>query len=310
MSQLPRILVVGAINLDIAVEVDRLPKEGETLIGRRLTLAPGGKGANQAVAAAKLGAFAAFCGRVGNDEWGRLATGRLSQSGVNTTALIIDREKPTGAAIIHVEPGGQNQITAVGGANLGVIPADVDRMLTSASKLNAVMLTLETPLDTVRYVIRRCMELKIPTVLDAAPPATYPLVMLRGVTVISPNQTEAAALTGVEVKSLDEARAAAIKLREGTGAPHVIMKLGEQGALWLSDEGELHVPAHRVTAIDATAAGDAFTAALTVEWCRTNNLSAALRYACAAGAIAVTKLGAQASLPTDDEVRRMQVTAA
>ena len=297
-TEAPRILVVGAINLDLTIEVDSLPNEAETLVGKRLTQEPGGEGA-------KLGAFSAFCGRVGNDDWGRLVSGRLSQSGVNTSALTIDREKATGAAMILVEPGGQNQIIAVGGANLGVIPKDVDRMLTSASRLNAVMLTLETPLDTVRYVIRRCMELGIPAVLDAAPPANYPLASLRGVSVISPNQTEAEALTGVTVNSLEDARAAANKLREGTGAPHVIMKLGEQGALLVSEEGELHVPALKVLTIDATAAGDAFTAGFTVEWCRTGELRAAMRYACAAGAIAVTKLGAQAALPTDDEVRAM-----
>ncbi len=302
MPHSPHILVIGAINMDMVVEVDRLPCEGETLIGRRMTQAPGGKGANQAVAVAKLGGQAAFCGRVGDDDWGRLVAGRLSQSGVSTSGLIVDRQRDTGSAIILVEPAGKNQIIAVAGANLGVTAADVDRSLTAAARLSAVMLTLETPLETVRHAIRKANDLHLPVILDAAPPANYPLHVFRGVTVLSPNETEARSLTGIRIDSIDDARKAAELLRTGSDARHVVMKLGERGALILDDAGDRRIEPVAVRAIDTTACGDAFTAAMTMRLCAGDTIDDAVRYACAAGAVTATKPGAQASLPTASEV--------
>jgi ribokinase len=301
MSNLPRILVVGSINIDLVVEVPRLPREGETLVGGSLTQVPGGKAANQAVAAARLGAKASFCGRIGDDDSGRFVAGKLRDAGVNAEGLVIDPRRATGAAIILVEPSGKNQIIAVGGANLGVVPADVDRAI-AAGKLDALMLTLETPLETVRHVIRRAGELNIPAILDAAPPANYPLQLLQGAAIISPNETEAQALTGITIDTLDNARRAAGMLLEGAGARHIVIKLGERGCLLHDSTGTHHIEPVKVRAIDTTAAGDAFTAALAVRLCMGDAILTALRYANIAGALATTKLGAQPSLPTAAEV--------
>jgi len=311
MTRSPRILVVGAINLDLTIEVDRLPFEGETLVGRRLTQAAGGKGANQAVAAARLGARASFCGRVGDDDWGRLVAGRLAAEGVDTASLTIDVLRATGAAIILVEPTGKNQIIAVGGANLGVSPDDVDRAF-AAGPFDALMLTLETPLATVQHAIGAAASAAIPVILDAAPPANYPLESLRGVTVLSPNETEAHALTGIAIATLDDSKRAAAMLCEGTGAKHVVIKLAGRGCyLHERCDGRLRcvIEPFKVKAIDATAAGDAFTAALTVRLCLGDSIDAALRYANAAGALATTKLGAQAALPTAADVERLLLTS-
>jgi ribokinase len=312
MTRSPRILVVGAINLDLTVEVDRLPYEGETLVGRRLTQAAGGKGANQAVAAARLGAAVAFCGRVGDDDWGRLVAGRLAAEGVDAAGLTIDPTRSTGAAIILVEPTGKNQIIAVGGANLGVAPDDVDRAFATGAPLDALMLTLETPLETVQHAIGAAASAAIPVILDAAPPANYPLDSLRGVTVISPNETEAHALTGIAIATLDDAKRAAAMLCDGTGAKHVVMKLAERGC-YLHEGGaggvRRVIEPFKVKSIDATAAGDAFTAALAMRLCLGDPIDAALRYANAAGALTTTKLGAQAALPTAEEVERLLRTS-
>jgi len=298
----PRILVIGAVNLDLVVEVNRLPFEGETLIGKRMTQAPGGKGANQAVAVAKLGGSASFCGRIGNDAWGKLVKDGLSQANVNTRALITDVERATGSAVILVEPTGKNQIIAVGGANLGVTATDVEEALKNLPHLDAMMLTLETPLETVQHAIALANERGLLVILDAAPPANYPLAALRGTTVLSPNETEAQALTSIKIETAHDARRAAELLRIGTQAKHVVMKLGERGALIHDDAGHRWIEPMHVHAIDTTACGDAFTAAMTMRLCAGDSIDDAVRYGSAAGAVTASKAGAQASLPSAAEV--------
>ncbi len=303
----PHILVCGAANVDLVVPVEHLPQRGETLVGKSITRVPGGKGANQAVAARRLGAEVAFLGRVGHDEWGPFVRDQLNREGLDLASLLDDPALGTGVAMIFVGPTGENMIVAVPAANLGVAPADVAAALRRNPTLDAIQLTLETPLPTVQALIAAGNDRGIPVILDAAPPATYALDELRGVTIISPNETEAESLTGVPVNTLADAAKAARILRDGTGARHVVMKLASRGAL-LCDAGEptgAWIEPFKVTTIDTTAAGDAFTAAMTVRLCQGAALRDAVRYANAAGALATTKMGAQPSLPTAEEVDRL-----
>ena len=303
----PRILVCGAANVDLVVPVEHLPQRGETLVGKSIAQVPGGKGANQAVAARRLGAEVAFLGRVGRDDWGAFVRGQLQREGLDLACLVDDADRSTGVAMIFVGPTGENMIVAVPAANLGVTPVDVAAALRRNPHLDAIQLTLEAPLPTVQALIAAGNERGIPVILDAAPPATYALSELRGVTVISPNETEAESLTGVHVETLEDAARAAAILREGTRARHVVMKLASRGAL-VCDAGAPQgtwIEPFKVTAIDTTAAGDAFTAAMTVRLCQGDALRDAVRNANAAGALATTKMGAQPSLPTAEEVDRL-----
>ena len=304
MLQPPRILICGAANVDLVVPVEHLPHRGETLVGKSISQVPGGKGANQAVAASRLGAEVAFLGRVGRDDWGSFVRTQLQRERLDLASLVEDPMRSTGVAMIFVAPAGDNMIVAVPAANLGVTPADVDAALRHCPQLDAILLTLETPLPTVQALIAAGQERSIPVILDAAPPATYMLSELRGVTVISPNETEAESLTGVRVETIEDAARAAAILREGTRARHVVIKLAARGALVCDAEapGGAWIEPFTVTPIDTTAAGDAFTAALTVRLCRGDAIRDAVRYANAAGALATTRMGAQPSLPTVEEV--------
>jgi ribokinase len=315
MPACPRILVIGAINLDLVVQVDRMPLLGETMPGRSLMRVPGGKAANQAVAAARLGARVAFVGRVGEDEDGRFLAQQLEREGVDTTHLKRSQGRPTGLAMIFVAPDGRNTIVAAPGANLLVTPADVDAALaagaTGAAEFDAMMLTLETPLETVKHAVAAARHRGMRIVLDAAPPFPgLPLEELGGLTVLSPNETEAAALGGSALDSNEGAVKAGRCLRQRSGARYVVLKLGERGAMIVGDpaqvggEGAARVKPFQVEAVDCTAAGDAFTAAMTVLLCEGMAIESAVGAANAAGAIAVTRVGAQPSLPTRAELER------
>jgi ribokinase len=302
LSRSPRILIVGSVNMDVVVRTRRSPRGGETVIGDHLSLVPGGKGANQAVATARLGGHASFVGRVGDDVWGAELSSKLRESGVDTTWLEVDATRPTGTATIIVEADGENRIVLIGGANDEVSPDQVDAALDERNELDALLLQLEIPLETVYHAIQRGKERGIPVVLDAGPPQAVPLERLRGVTVLSPNESEAEALTGIAVDDDASARRAAQQLDAATGARHVVLKLGNRGAM-MRDDGEYRVvPAYDIDAVDTTAAGDSFTAALTIELARDRPLAEAVAWSNAAGALAATRLGAQPSLPTRAEV--------
>jgi ribokinase len=287
-------LVVGSANVDLVTSVPRCPRPGETLIGGSFSTIPGGKGANQAVASARLGARTWFAGCVGNDAFGEMQRRTLTEAGIDLTYLKTHPSEPTGTAVIFVGADGQNSIVVIPAANLGIGPKDIARMAPLFAELDAVLMQLEIPLDTVEAVLDIAAKQGVLSVLDAGPAQKVPENIIRKAGIVSPNETEAEAMTGIAVKSLDDARRAAEKLM-AMGAKEVVIKLGEQGALYRGD-GEIYAPAFRVDPVDTTAAGDAFTAALAFAW-KDRPRDEALRFANAAGALAATVAGAQPSMP-------------
>ena len=302
---IPHIVVVGSINMDLVARMARLPKPGETVHGDVFQTIPGGKGANQAVAAARLGARVTLIGRVGDDSFGETLQRSLANYGVSTEHVLVTEGCSSGVALIGVETTGANSITVVAGANGRLTPHNVASRADVIASADALIVQLETPFDTVATAIRLAREAGVRTILDPAPAPSGALPEeLRAVDLISPNQTEAEALTGIAVHDVASARAAARRLRE-LGAKAVVLKLGELGAFVLDEAGrEEHVPARAAGVVDTTAAGDAFTAGLTVALAEGRSLLDAARFGCAAGTLACTKFGAQPAMPSRDEVMK------
>lgn len=300
---MPEITVIGSLNIDLVVQAPRMPAPGETVIGHGFHTIPGGKGANQAVAAAKLGAQVTMVGRVGDDSFGQMQRQGMEALGIRTDFLITDEEEPTGTALIVVDAQGQNSIVVVSGANGHLTPADVEAARPAIEVSDAVLLQLENPISTVQHAAGVARELGVPVVLNPAPAPgqQLPAPLLRNVNYLIPNEIEAAALTGIQVTDHNNAKRAAARLR-AQGVEAVILTLGAQGALAVSSQGTFYVPAFSVQAVDTTAAGDAFVAAFGVALCEGQPLPEALRFANAAGALTVTRLGAQPSLPSREEV--------
>lgn len=290
---MPRIVVIGSINMDLVVRVERLPKPGETVRGREFQTIPGGKGANQAVAAARLGAETHMVGRVGHDEFGRHLRQSLADNGVHVEYVTSDLEYPNGVAVILVQESGENSIVVSGGANAAVSLEDLNAAASVIQAADAVLLQLEIPLETVAAAVQTARAARVRTILDAGPAADVPEELQRAPDVISPNMVEAEGLLGHSVPSaLDAARELVAR-----GAPACVVKAGSQGCAWVSPQGEEHIPAVPVKAVDTTAAGDAFTAALAVALAEGKSLPEAARWANFAGALAVTRFGAQPSMP-------------
>jgi ribokinase len=300
----PRIVVVGSINMDLVVRSARLPRRGETVIGRESLELPGGKGANQAVAAARLDADVWMIGRVGDDGFGeRLRTG-LKQDGIDITHVVVTPNCASGLAVVAVEDSGENSITVIPGANGRLTPDDVMAASDLIRQADVLLLQLEVPLEAVLLAIELAVEFDTQVILDPAPaPTSFPAKLL-GVDVACPNETEAAAITGIRIASPDDAKNAALRLH-AMGSRHAVITLGKQGAVVCGPDGWLeHVPSFAVEAVDTTAAGDAFAAGLGVGLAQGKPVSAAVRYACAAGALATTRHGAQPAMPTAADVRR------
>ena len=300
------ITVIGSLNIDLVVQAPRMPVPGETIVGQGFHIVPGGKGANQAVAAARLGAQVTMVGRVGNDSFGRMQRQGMETLGIDTDFLITDEEAPTGTALIIVDTQGQNSIVVVSGANGRLTPADVEAARSAIGASDALLLQLESPIPTVQRAAEVAHHLRVPVILNPAPAPSQPLPapLLRNVDYLIPNELEAAALTGTEVVDMSGAERAAAGL-QAQGIETVILTLGAQGALAVSSQGVIHAPPFLVKAVDTTAAGDAFVAAFGVALCEGQPLAEALRFANAGGALAVTKLGAQPSLPSRQELEAL-----
>ena len=306
---MPNVVIVGSINMDLVARMARLPRPGETLHGDSFQSIPGGKGANQAVAAARLGATVTMIGRVGDDAFAGDLRKSLQSSGVITDHVMTTPQCSSGVALIGVDSAGANSIVVVGGANSRLIPPDIEALSHVIAAADVLVVQLETPVDTVATAIRIARQHRVRTVLDPAPAPTVELPdELKTVDVISPNQTEAEALTGVVVNDLKSAEQAARILMKN-GAVDVVMKLGELGALVCSSAGGIHhVQAAKANIVDTTAAGDAFTAGMAVALAEGKDLVAAARFGCAAGTLACTVFGAQPAMPDRDAVDRF-VTA-
>ena len=282
-----KLVVVGSANIDLVTRVPRCPKAGESLIGSAFTIVPGGKGANQAVAAARLGAETAFVGCVG-------------LAGVAVDYLIRHDSDPTGTAVIFVADDGSNAIAVTPGANLAITPADVERARPLLQQADAMLVQLEIALEATEAALRIARECNVLSVLDAGPAQSLPPEIARLADIVSPNETEAEAITDIAVDSIERAEQAAHAIR-GMGAANVVMKLGELRALCVGEGGSEHAHACKVNAIDTVAAGDAFTAALAYAW-DPQHIRQSLQFANAAGALATTRRGAQDAMPTRSEV--------
>ena len=303
------ILTVGSLNMDEVVQTPRLPALGETLLGAgSLKLVPGGKGANQAVAMARLGASVMMAGRVGSDPFGAQLIKALQADGIDTRLVMVDAEEASGVAFIFLAPDGDNAIVVASGANMRV-GQDMQHMgsiYEAISQSLALVLQLEIPLETVKNLIGAGHEADVPVILNLAPAQPLPWETLRQVSVLIVNETEASMLSGLRVDSLEDARMVAGGL-SGRGIPIVIITLGAQGALLASTSptGEtqvVHQLAPKVQVIDTTAGGDCFAGAFTVAYTEQQPLPDALRFAVYASALKVTKFGAQSGLPRRKEV--------
>lgn len=291
-----RIIVVGSSNTDLIVRVPQLPRPGETVLGGEFFTAAGGKGANQAVACARLGAATTFVARVGADAYGSAALVQFQQEGLATEHVLTDATAPSGVALILVGADGQNSIAVAPGVNARLTPADVEAARATFATAKILLLQLETPLETVLAAARLARQFGLTVILNPAPAQPLPAEIYPLIDILTPNEHEAETLTGEH----EPERAAQTLLARGVKT--VIITLGEAGALWATATHSERVPGFHVQAVDTTAAGDAFNGGLAVALARGELTPSAIRYAHAVAALSVTKLGAQPSLPTAQAV--------
>jgi len=298
---MPRVCVIGSANVDYAVTLPRLPLAGETVSGGTLLVNLGGKGANQAVAARRLGAEVRMIGCVGDDAAGRRIQESLRGAGIFVEGLLASTEAATGTALIMVDSQGRNQIAVAPGANHRLTVEMVTPYAETIAWADVVACQLETPLPVVRWVLEQARRHHVTTILNPAPVQPLDPELLAFVDFLTPNEHEAARLAGSAVDSLESARAAAERLL-ASGAATVLVTLGERGVLACGGDGAAHFPAFPVDPVDTTAAGDAFNGALAVGLAAGGTLEQAIPLANAAAALACTKRGAQDSLPERAEV--------
>jgi ribokinase len=293
-------LVVGSLNADLVLKVPRFPAPGETIAAESLTLFSGGKGANQATGAAKLGSSVSMVGRVGDDNYAAFLRGELANAGVDISYVRSVPETPTGTATILVDAAGQNQIVIVAGANGSFGRSELESQSAAFSGAKVVLLQLEIPLETVQAAVLLARRASAVVVLDPTPVRPLPDQLLAAVDYLTPNESELCLLTGTSsdgALSMAEAEARARQLL-GRGARRVLVKLAERGALLVTAQGARAFPPFEVKAVDSTAAGDAFNAGLGYALARGLPETRSIEVAMAAGACAVTKRGAQSSLPS------------
>ena len=298
------VLVFGSLNMDLVTRTHRLPQAGETIAGDSFESVPGGKGANQAVAVARLGVTVQMRGRVGGDEFGKTLIESLQLSGVDCDGIRVDETSRSGVAAIAIDDSGENHIIIVPGANGKVDLSDVERLPLLASKV--LLLQLEIPLAIVIAAAQAAKQAGVTVILDPAPaPTQLPAELYAAVDILTPNQVEAEQLTGIAIQDEASAVQAARQLRQQSVAT-VIVKMGAQGALCATAAGEFWVSPFRVRAIDTVAAGDAFNGGLAAALAEGLPLPEACRWAAAAGALATTVKGAQSAMPTRNELLRLE----
>lgn len=298
---LPKILVIGSSNTDMVIKSRHLPRPGETVLGGTFFMNPGGKGANQAVAIARLGGRVSFICKTGSDIFGRQSQMLFEEEGIDTSYILSDPKNPSGVALITVDDQAENCIVVASGANANLLPSDISKVEEAINQSDFILMQLEIPLDTVNFVSDIAARLDKKVILNPAP--AYPLSqsLISNLYAITPNETEAEMIS--DVKIIDETTAieAARKISE-MGVNHVIITLGSKGVIAYSHGDIIYVPAFKVDAIDTTAAGDVFNGAFTVSISEGRSLREALRFACKASAISVTRAGAQSSVPFRAEV--------
>lgn len=297
-----KILVIGSLNLDMTVQVDHTPVVGETILSNRMDMNAGGKGANQACALGKLGADVTMLGAVGRDMYADIQLGSLNTAGVNTSRIIVKEDVSTGIALITVNKEGDNSIIVVSGANATLSKKDIDDNLDVIKESDIVIFQLEVPLETVCYAAGIAKKLGKMVILDPAPvPKDFPEKLYRYVDIIKPNETELGMLTGID--NTEEHLEKAVACLKEKGVNDVIVTLGEKGVYMVDKaSGAERIPAIKVQAVDTTAAGDSFTAALAIMLAEGKSLREAVIFANHVSSIVVTRKGAQSSIPTLKEV--------
>jgi ribokinase len=292
----PGVVVVGSANTDLVVAVESIPRPGETVLGGDLSVVPGGKGANQAVACARLGAKTIFVARVGDDAYGAAALGGYETDGIDTRFVTKTQDAPSGVALIAVGASGENAIVVAPGANARLSAADIGAASAAFDEADAVLISLEVPVDAVFAAVDAGFSRGKPVILNPAPARALPPEILSKITVLTPNETEAGYYGGVDA------------LRQ-LGVKTIVTTLGERGAVIVGGAAPEFVPSFPVTAVDTVAAGDTFSGALTVRLAEGAPLPDAVRFACAASALKVTRHGAQPGIPTRAEVEQFSAAS-
>ncbi len=296
-----KIVVVGSSNTDMVIKTKHLPLPGETVLGGNFLMNAGGKGANQAVAAAQLNGEVVFIAKVGNDLFGKTAREGFEKEGINTEFVFTDEAHASGIALITVDEKGENCIAVASGANAALDIDDINKAISAIEEAAIILLQLETPLATVEQVIQIAFEKGKKVILNPAPALPLPGDIYKHLFLITPNEKEASMLSGIDVCDKDSALKAAQYFIE-RGTQHVIITLGKEGALFYDNNNAIIIPSPAVEAVDSTAAGDVFNGALAVALAEGKEIREAIRFANATAALSVTKLGAQSSAPSRNEV--------
>lgn len=295
------IAVVGSLNMDLVINTEVIPRPGETVLGSDFKRIPGGKGGNQAAAAAKLESEVTMIGAVGRDDMGEALIWSLAADGVKTDYIIKKEEISTGIAAIVVEHSGNNAITVVSGANYQLTEDDVERYRSEIEQAKILLVQLEIPIPTVKQSLLIAKQAGGITILNPAPAAVLDSEMLENIDILTPNEIELELLSGCPTETMEEIQAAGNRLLE-QGVKELIVTLGERGCVRINGDGMKRFPARKVSAVDTTAAGDCFNGALAVALADGRQMDDAIEFAISASALSVTKFGAQTSLPNRKEV--------
>ena len=298
---LKKILVVGSSNTDMVIKTNNFPAPGETILGGRFLMNAGGKGANQAVAAARLGGMVTFVGKTGDDIFGKQAIQQLEDEGINIDFVAVDHENPSGVAMITVDRKGENSIVVAPGSNGTLSPDDFDTAMSEFVDSEFVLMQLEIPIPTVEHIARIAAKKQKKVILNPAPAAVLSDELLRNLYLITPNETEAELLTGIKVTDQNSALKAALALNN-KGVEIVVITMGSVGAFLLKDGKSEIIGAPKVEAVDTTAAGDTFNGALAVALSEGKSIQESIAFANKAASISVTRIGAQSSVPYRKEI--------
>lgn len=298
------ICVIGSLNMDLVVNVDIMPKPGQTIIGSNFKEVPGGKGANQAVAMARLNGNVSMIGKVGEDGFGQTLINSLKNDKVDTT-YIQTAKGATGVALITVDKNAQNSIVVSPGANFEVKEDDIDNNIEAIKNSDIVVLQLETPLNTIKYALNKAKELNKYTILNPAPAVKLDDEIIKNVDLLTPNETELEIISGVSIETEEDIQKAAQIMIE-KGVKELIVTLGSKGSLYINKEKSMFKKAYKVEAVDTTAAGDSYTGALAVALSQEKCIEDAMDFASKVGALSVLKEGAQSSLPTLEDVKNFR----
>ncbi len=295
------LVVVGSSNMDLVISLPRIPAVGETILGGKSSMIFGGKGANQAVAAARAGGKVAFITKLGDDIFGNNMTSHFQTEGLPIDYILTDDSEPTGIAQIFVSAKGENSIAVAPGANMNLMPSDIEPFEGLIKQATVVLMQLEIPLETVVFITELAAAHNVKVILNPAPAQALSDNLLKKLWLLTPNESEASLLTGLKVVDNASAQQAAEALRQ-KGIQNVIITLGENGSLLCNAEGVKHFKAFKAHAVDTTAAGDVFNGALAVAVTQNKSFDDAIRFGSAAAAISVSRVGAQTSIPSLDEI--------